>query len=64
MDTQAFIQAISTVGFPIAAYAAMFWYMIQQNNAHKEEMNANTRALMDLREVIAELKEHLIREDS
>lgn len=64
MDTQAFVQVISTVGFPIAAYAAMFWYMIQQNNAHKEEMTANTKALMDLREVITELKEHLIKRDS
>lgn len=49
-------QVISTVGFPIAAYVAMFWYMIKQTDAHKEEMetvkealNANTAALIELK---------------
>lgn len=49
-------QVISTVGFPIAAYVAMFWYMIKQSDNHKEEMesvkealNANTAALIELK---------------
>lgn len=56
MDMTELTQIISTVGFPIAAYVAMFWYMIKQTEAHKEEMdsvkeaiNANTQALIELR---------------
>ena len=53
------INAVSTVGFPIAAYGAMFWYMIQLNKAHKEEMDSvkealesNTRALIELKALV------------
>lgn len=56
LDIMEFSQIISTIGFPIAAYVAMFWYMIKQTDAHKEEMNAikealnaNTAALIELR---------------
>lgn len=56
MDIMDLSQIVSTVGFPIAAYIAMFWYMIHQSDAHKEEMNAvkdalaaNTTALMELK---------------
>ena len=60
------ITAISTVGFPIVAYGAMFWYMIQLNAQHKEEMatvraslDANTEAVVELRSLVQEL----VRED-
>lgn len=53
------ITAISTVGFPIVAYGAMFWYMIQLNAAHKQEMDSikaalesNTRALIELKALV------------
>lgn len=53
------ITAISTVGFPIVAYGAMFWYMIQLNVAHKQEMDSvkealesNTRALIELKALV------------
>ena len=56
MDMTEITQIVSTVGFPIAAYIAMFWYMIKQGETHKEEMdtvkdalNANTAALIELR---------------
>ena len=59
------INAVSTVGFPIVAYGAMFWYMIQLNNAHKEEMNSvksaiesNTRALIELKALVKYLTGH------
>lgn len=29
---------IGTIGFPIAAYCALFWYMIKQNKDHKDEI--------------------------
>lgn len=56
------ITAISTVGFPIVAYGAMFWYMIQLNTQHKEEMatvraslDANTEAVVELRSLVQAL---------
>lgn len=60
------INAVSTVGFPIVAYGLMFWYMIQLNNAHKEEMNSvksaiesNTRALIELKALVKYLTGHI-----
>lgn len=56
MEMMDITQIVSTVGFPIAAYVAMFWYMIKQSERHKEEMdalkealNANTNALIELK---------------
>lgn len=53
------IQAISTVGFPIVAYGAMFWYIVKLNDNHKEEiklmresLNQNTLALIELKDAI------------
>lgn len=56
-------QVISTVGFPIAAYVAMFWYMIHQSDAHKEEMNAVKEALSANTAALIELKSYLERMD-
>lgn len=47
MEIDAVITAISTVGFPIAFCVLMFWYMIKQMDAHKEEIS-------QLKDVIAE----------
>ena len=56
------MQAISTLGFPIVAYGAMFWYMVQHSNQHREEMNtvrasldANTQAVIELRTLVRQL---------
>lgn len=62
MDAEALMSAISVVGFPIVAYGAMFWYMVELNKQHKEEMNtirqsldANTTAVVELRELVRRL---------
>ncbi len=62
MDAEALMNAISVVGFPIVAYGAMFWYMVELNKQHKEEMNtirqsldANTQAVVELRELVRRL---------
>ena len=62
MDAEALMNAISVVGFPIVAYGAMFWYMVELNKQHKEEMNtirqsldANTTAVVELRELVRRL---------
>lgn len=36
---------ISSVGFPIAAYAALFWYVIKSSKDHKEEVSKLSEAL-------------------
>lgn len=39
------IQAISTVGFPIAMCLILLWYINKQAEAHKEETTKFTEAL-------------------
>lgn len=53
------ITAISAVGFPIVAYGAMFWYMINMQRQHtaeinalKDSLNGNTLALSELKDII------------
>ena len=52
MDTNAIVQLISSLGFPIACCIAMFWQNNRLNESHKEEttklseaINNNTIAL-------------------
>ena len=59
MDFNEIIQAIGSLGFPIAMCVALFWYMIQQNQAHKEEMNALNAAVNDLQIAITKLSDKL-----
>lgn len=63
MDMMDLSQIISTVGFPIAAYIAMFWYMIHQSDAHKEEMNAVKDALAANTAALIELKSYMESRD-
>ena len=56
MDWGVFGSFISTVGFPIAACAALFNFMVKMLQEHKEEINAlrsaleaNTIAITELR---------------
>lgn len=53
------LNAVSTVGFPIACTIALFWQLSNEQKAHKEEMTAlrdvivqNTVAITELREQI------------
>lgn len=55
MDTNAIVQLISSLGFPIACCIAMFWQNNKLNESHKEEttklnetINNNTIALNHL----------------
>lgn len=56
------IQAISTVGFPIVACAALFWQSHENSKNHKEEtskwsevLNNNTLAIQRLSDMIESL---------
>lgn len=64
MDVSMIMQAIGTLGFPIVAAGAMFWLVNKQNDQHKEEMNvvkealnANTLALVELKNALEDRKE-------
>lgn len=49
------IQAVSTLGFPITMCGALFWYMVKQNDLHREESKEMKNAITDLRLAITEL---------
>lgn len=38
MDVTTITQLIGSLGFPIVCCGALFWYMIREKEAHKEEM--------------------------
>lgn len=67
MDYEFLMSAVSVVGFPIVAYGAMFWYMIQSQSqhskelqqimlTHKEETDAMKEALAQNTLALSELK--------
>lgn len=62
MTSKDFIDIISSVGFPIAMCAAMFYYMTKENEKHQKEVKElsdtianNTTVLMELQTLIKTL---------
>lgn len=56
-------QFLGTYGFPICMCIMLFWYIVKQNENHKEEiqkmteaLNNNTIALVELRDKIGDDK--------
>ena len=52
MDVTMVTQLVGSLGFPIVCCGALFWYMVKEKDAHKEEMEelrksveANTTAI-------------------
>jgi len=59
MDANNIIQIVSSLGFPIVMCGALFWYMVKQNEVHKDEtyhlkdtINENTKVLAELTTLI------------
>lgn len=55
MDVTMLTQLIGSLGFPIVCCGALFWYLVKEKDAHKEEMEelrksveANTMAINSL----------------
>lgn len=55
MDVTMVTQLIGSLGFPIVCCGALFWYLVQEKDAHQEEMEelrksveANTTAINSL----------------
>lgn len=62
MDTTQIVQIISSLGFPIVMCGALFWYMIQQREEHKEEINKMSDALNNNTLVLQKLLDELERD--
>ena len=55
MDVTMVTQLVGSLGFPIVCCGALFWYLVKEKDAHKEEMEelrksveANTAAINSL----------------
>lgn len=55
MDVNMVTQIIGTLGFPIVCCGVLFWYLVKEKDAHKEEIEelrksieANTTAINSL----------------
>lgn len=59
MDITSVLQAISTVGFPIVACAALFIRMEKSDQNHKEEIDKLSEAVNNNTVVMAQLMERL-----
>lgn len=56
MDVNQIMQAIGTLGFPIVACCALFYYLNKEQESHKSEMQAVTDALNRNTDALLELK--------
>lgn len=56
MDVNQIMQAIGTLGFPIVACCALFYYLNKEQESHKSEMQAVTEALNRNTDALLELK--------
>lgn len=59
MDVSGVSQIISNLGFPIAVCVALFWYLMKENEAHKEETEKLREALENNTLIITKLYERL-----
>lgn len=59
MDGNMIMQLISNLGFPIVVCGALFWKLVQDENAHKEETIKLTEALNNNTNAITKLAEKL-----
>ena len=57
MDIQVIGQLIASLGFPIVAAAALFWFINKQEERHKEEMDGVRKTLEENTTVLQSLKE-------
>lgn len=52
MDANIIVQLVGSLGFPIVASGALFWYIVKQQDKITEALNNNTQALMKLAEKV------------
>lgn len=57
MDPQVIGQLVASLGFPVVAAGALFWFINKQEERHKEEMDGVRKTLEDNTSVLSSLKE-------
>ena len=63
MEFNEIITAICTVGFPIVAYGALFWYVMKKDTEHREEVEKMTEAINNNTIALTKLIERLDNEN-
>lgn len=63
MEFNDIITAICTVGFPIVAYGALFWYVLKKDTEHKTEVEKMTEAINNNTIALTKLIERLDNEN-
>ena len=63
MEFNDIITAICTVGFPIVAYGALFWYVMKKDTEHREEVDKMTEAINNNTIALTKLIERLDNEN-
>lgn len=63
-DLNAWVQIISTVGFPICCTAALFYYMEKERQSHKEEVDGLKEVINANTVMLAEIKTLLEKKES
>ena len=63
MEFNDIITAICTVGFPIVAYGALFWYVLKKDNEHRSEVEKMTEAINNNTIALTKLIERLDNEN-
>lgn len=64
MDVGGIIQIVGSLGFPIAACIAVFWYLMKESENHKEEVNKLSEALQNNTIALTKLCDELGKERS
>ena len=59
LDVNGITQIISNLGFPIAVCVGLFWYIVKQSEAHKEETEKLRTAIENNTLIITKLYERL-----
>lgn len=61
MDVSGLIQVVGSLGFPIAACIAVFWYLMKESENHKQEVNKLSEALQNNTVALTKLCDELKR---
>ena len=59
MDVTMVTQLVGTLGFPIVCCGALFWYLVKEKDAHKEEMEELRKSIEANTNAINALCQHL-----
>ena len=71
MDASNITTLIGSLGFPIVACGAVFWYLNKERESHEQEMrvltdalNSNTKVITEMKVLIETIQKEIIRNDA